>query len=76
MVLLRETNLPSMQWALGRIIKVYTGSDGIIHTVTVKTGTTIFDRSVKILVSLLYQFEEEIEKAAPYEENIADNTIT
>ncbi|XP_076247771.1 uncharacterized protein LOC143187438 [Calliopsis andreniformis] len=51
-VLLREDNTPSMQWPLGRVIKVQPGSDGIIRAVTVKTATNTLDRNVKRLVPL------------------------
>lgn len=51
-VLLRDDNLPSMQWALGRIIKVHPGSDGIVRTVTLQTATSVLDRSVKKVVPL------------------------
>ncbi|XP_076660916.1 uncharacterized protein LOC143364466, partial [Halictus rubicundus] len=33
-VLLREDNVPPMQWPLGRVIKVYPGSDGIVRAAT------------------------------------------
>ncbi|XP_071878302.1 uncharacterized protein [Bombus fervidus] len=51
-VLLREDNVPPMQWPLGRIIKVQPGADGIIRTATVRTATSTLDRSVKRMVPL------------------------
>ena len=51
-VILREDNVPSMQWPLGRVIKVHPGVDGIIRTATVQTATTTLDRGVKRLVPL------------------------
>ena len=51
-VILREDNVPSMHWPLGRVIKVHPGADGIIRTATVKTATSILDRVVKRLISL------------------------
>ena len=51
-VLLKEENLPPMQWALGRVIEVFPGEDGIIRTVTVKTKNGEFKRSVKRLSPL------------------------
>ncbi|XP_076477262.1 uncharacterized protein LOC143303108 [Bombus vancouverensis nearcticus] len=51
-VILREDNVPSMQWPLGRVIKVHPGADGIIRTATVQTATSILDRGVKRLVPL------------------------
>ncbi|XP_076383133.1 uncharacterized protein LOC143260696 [Megalopta genalis] len=58
LVLLREDNVPSMQWPLGRVLKTHPGSDGIIRAVIVKTATNVFDRSVKKLVPLFHQPEE------------------
>ncbi|XP_076549257.1 uncharacterized protein LOC117612080 [Osmia lignaria lignaria] len=58
LVLLREDNVPPMQWALGRVHRTYPGSDGIIRTVTIKTAASELDRSVKRLVPLPYQVEE------------------
>ncbi|XP_078049863.1 uncharacterized protein LOC144476616 [Augochlora pura] len=58
-VLLREDNVPSMQWPLGRVIKIHPGSDGIVRTVTVKTATNVFDRSVKKLVPLPTQSDDQ-----------------
>ncbi|XP_063993673.1 uncharacterized protein LOC135171215 [Diachasmimorpha longicaudata] len=51
-VLLKEDNLPALQWALGRIVKVYPGADGIIRAVTVKTAKGLLDRNVKKLAPL------------------------
>ncbi|XP_046145012.1 uncharacterized protein LOC123988552 [Osmia bicornis bicornis] len=59
LVLLREDNIPPMQWALGRVLKVHPGSDGIVRAVTVKTATSILDRSTKRLVPLPHQPKEE-----------------
>ncbi|XP_012240155.1 uncharacterized protein LOC105680662 [Bombus impatiens] len=50
--ILREDNMPSMQWPLGRVIKVHPGGDGVIRTATVQTATSILDRGVKRLVPL------------------------
>ncbi|XP_076764827.1 uncharacterized protein LOC143431770 [Xylocopa sonorina] len=54
-VLLREDNVPPMQWILGRVLKAHLGSDGVVRVVTVKTATSVFDRSVKGLAPLLQQ---------------------
>jgi hypothetical protein len=51
-VLIREDNIPSIQWPLGRVIKVHHGADGIIRTVTIKTAINTLDRDVKRLVPL------------------------
>ncbi|XP_029053897.2 uncharacterized protein LOC114881319 [Osmia bicornis bicornis] len=59
LVLLREDNIPPMQWALGRVTKVQPGSDGIVRVATIKTATNILDRSTKRLVPLPYNPTEE-----------------
>ncbi|XP_076379681.1 uncharacterized protein LOC143259840 [Megalopta genalis] len=51
-------NVPSMQWPLGRVLKIHPRSDGIIRAVTVKTAANVFDRSVKKLVPIFHQPEE------------------
>ena len=51
-VILREDNVPSMQWPLDRVIKVHPGADGVIRTATVQTATSILDRGVKRFVPL------------------------
>lgn len=51
-VILREDNVPTIQWPLGRVIKVQPGADGIIRTATIQTATSILDRGVKRLVQL------------------------
>ncbi|XP_076660965.1 uncharacterized protein LOC143364560 [Halictus rubicundus] len=58
-VLLKEDNVPPMQWVLGRVVKVYPGSDGIVRTVSVKTATSVLDRSVKRLAPLPHQSEDD-----------------
>ncbi|XP_046142171.1 uncharacterized protein LOC123988283 [Osmia bicornis bicornis] len=58
-VLLREENTPSLHWPLGRVVKVHPGSDGIIRTATIKTAKTTLDRSVKRLVPLPVQTDQD-----------------
>ena len=52
MVVLKEKNTPSMQWVIGRVIKMHPGNDNIVRTVTVKTTTNEFVRSVRCLAPL------------------------
>ena len=51
-VILKNNNLPPMQWTLGRVIKIHSGEDGIIRTVTVKTVNNELKRNVKRLSPL------------------------
>ncbi|XP_068987590.1 uncharacterized protein [Bombus flavifrons] len=64
-VILREDNVPSMQWPLGRVIKVHPGADGIMRTATVQTATSILDRGVKRLVPLPIQPETDESEHQP-----------
>ncbi|CAK9834538.1 hypothetical protein ANTRET_LOCUS11054 [Anthophora retusa] len=52
LVLLKEDNLPPMQWKLGRIIEVHPGEDDIIRVVTVKTVNGCYKRSVRYIFPL------------------------
>lgn len=45
MVLLKEDNLPPMQWKLGRIIEVHPGLDQTVRVVTIKTASGTFKRA-------------------------------
>ncbi|XP_063972071.1 uncharacterized protein LOC135159938 [Diachasmimorpha longicaudata] len=58
LVILREDNVPPKQWILGRVIKVFPGSDGVTRTVRVKTTTGEFDRNVRKLTALLTEDED------------------
>jgi hypothetical protein len=62
LALLKEDNTPPLQWKLGRIVKVYPGSDGIVRVVDLKTKTGVFRRSVhNICVFPEYDNREEVE---------------
>ncbi|XP_025835686.1 uncharacterized protein LOC112906159 [Agrilus planipennis] len=43
-VLIKENNVPSMHWTVGRVVKTYPGADGIVRTVSVKTATKNFSQ--------------------------------
>lgn len=53
LVLLKDQNLPVLQWPLARIIKTHPGTDGVIRVVTVKTKDSEFQRPAVKLVPLL-----------------------
>nr|XP_031836775.1 uncharacterized protein LOC116428802 [Nomia melanderi] len=52
LVLIREDNLPPLQWKLGRILEVHPGDDKIIRVVTVKTPLGVYKQSIKRLAPL------------------------
>ncbi|XP_078038714.1 uncharacterized protein LOC144470972 [Augochlora pura] len=46
MVLAKEDNLPPMKWALGRILKLHTGKDGIAKVVVLRMAYGTYKRPV------------------------------
>jgi len=46
MVIIRDENLPPLQWRLGRVQKIHPGSDSIVRVVTVKTSLGNMKRPV------------------------------
>ncbi|XP_024226534.1 uncharacterized protein LOC112213679 [Bombus impatiens] len=73
-VILREDNMPSMHWPLGRVIKVHPGADGVIRTATIQTAEGVLDRAVKRLVPLPIQ--PDLEKPEqPVTETMGTSTI-
>ncbi|XP_065157275.1 uncharacterized protein [Atheta coriaria] len=46
LVVVREDNLPPLQWRLGRVVAVHPGKDGIIRSAAVRVGAGIVDRPV------------------------------
>lgn len=61
MVLLRDDNLPPLQWQLGRVTALHPGADGLTRVVVVKTRTGEFKRGVSKICIL------------PFEGNYNDN---
>jgi hypothetical protein len=51
-VVLVLDDLPRNQWRLGRVVKVFSGQDGLVRTVQVRTATTILLRPVRKLCLL------------------------
>jgi len=51
-VLIKERNLPCTQWALGRVVKLHTGDDGIARVATIKTATGEIKRPTRLLCPL------------------------
>ncbi|GFW97347.1 integrase catalytic domain-containing protein [Trichonephila clavipes] len=52
MVIIKEDNLPSCQWSLGRINNIYPGKDSKVRVVEVKTTRDIFKRPISKLCIL------------------------
>lgn len=50
-VLMRDEHTPATQWPLGKIVKVYPGPDGLVRTVDVQQGKSVYRRPI---VKLMY----------------------
>ena len=59
MVIIKEDNVPVMQWPLGRILKTYQGNDGKVRVVDLKTASGISRRAITRLAPLFHEDEEE-----------------
>ncbi|GFY18131.1 hypothetical protein TNCV_2045391 [Trichonephila clavipes] len=46
MVLVKEDNLPPLQWSLGGVVQVFPGDDGAVRVVDVKTQRGQFRRPI------------------------------
>lgn len=51
-VLIKDDNIPPMQWKLGRIIELHPGSDGIPRVATIKTNRGLVKRNLRKLAPL------------------------
>lgn len=51
-VLIKDKNTPCTQWALGRIIKLHPGRDGVTRAATIKTANGELTRTTKCLCPL------------------------
>lgn len=52
MVIIKEDNLPSLEWPLGRVVNVYKGDDNVVRVVDVKTAKGVFKRPIHRLAPL------------------------
>ena len=46
LVIIKEDNLPPLQWRLGRVTEIHPGADGHVRTVTVQTSQGIYKRPI------------------------------
>lgn len=49
LVLMNDSNLPPLKWQLGRIVKLYTGRDGVVRSVRLRTAHGEKDRHIRYL---------------------------
>ncbi|XP_071648472.1 uncharacterized protein [Temnothorax longispinosus] len=52
LVILKEDNVPPLQWVLGRVKDVHPGKDDVVRVATVKTPTGLLKRAVQKLCPL------------------------
>ncbi|XP_046595309.1 uncharacterized protein LOC107218924 [Neodiprion lecontei] len=58
-ILIRDDNLPPMQWRMDRVTTIHPGADGVIRVVSIRTAKGVVDRAVKKLVLLPIDPEAE-----------------
>ena len=58
-VVLREDSMIPARWPIARVIKTYTGGDGLVRVVVVKTSTGTYTRPVS-KVALLYSHDSRL----------------
>ncbi|XP_065075634.1 uncharacterized protein LOC135699312 [Ochlerotatus camptorhynchus] len=65
-VLLRDENLPPQKWAVGRIVDVHPGTDGLVRVASVRTSTGVTKRAVSKLCLLPVEIDPEtIQQQSP-----------
>lgn len=69
LVVIREDNMPPNKWALGRIMELYPGNDGIVRVVSLKTSSGIIKRCVGKLSILPIDVETPVSPG----ENVCSN---
>lgn len=62
MVLLKDENAPPLKWHLGRVTKIFKGSDGNIRVVTVRTKDGCFDRGISKVCPLPIRDNEDTQQ--------------
>lgn len=59
-VLLKDDNLPSLKWKMGRVIDLHPGVDGLIRVVTVQCGPKqIYKRAITRICPLPVEIEQD-----------------
>lgn len=52
LVMLKDINLPSCKWPMGRVVELHPGKDGLTRVVTVKTATNTLKRGITEIAPL------------------------
>ncbi|XP_076650259.1 uncharacterized protein LOC143357625 [Halictus rubicundus] len=59
LILIKEDNLPPLQWALGRVLEIHPGTDGIIRAVTIQTLQGTVKRNIRQLAPLPIKLSQD-----------------
>lgn len=60
LVIIKEDHLPPLKWSLGRIIKTYTGKDGVSRVADIRTSTGTVRRAFSKICPLLQADDEQL----------------
>ncbi|XP_062552908.1 uncharacterized protein LOC134218054 [Armigeres subalbatus] len=52
LVIIKEDNLPPLKWAMGRIVSLHPGSDGLVRVVEIRTSGGVMKRSISKICPL------------------------
>lgn len=58
LVIIKEDNIPSFNWLLGRIVEVHPGKDGLVRVATVKTKSRVYAVPIRRLCLLPVEHAE------------------
>lgn len=61
MVILKDNNLPPLQWNLGRVVDIFPGKDSVVRVATVNTASGPKKRAVRLLCLLPIQDNDDSE---------------
>ena len=53
MILLKEEGLARGRWPMARVVKVHPSQDGLVRTVSLRVGESVFERPVNKTVVLV-----------------------
>ncbi|XP_062557014.1 uncharacterized protein LOC134221856 [Armigeres subalbatus] len=76
-VLIGDDNNPVAKWPMGIVINTHPGSDGVVRVATVRVGTSIYKRNVRLLAPLPIELpaannsteQSSVHEVADYEED-------
>jgi len=77
LVVIKEDNMPPLQWPLGRILTVHTGKDGAVRIVSIRTSAGECTRAIHRLAVLPVDTQrapEEVEKGVRRSPRLCSNS--